>query len=149
MNLVISGMIETENNEEDKTAVVTLIEEELGITADIDKTQRIGKRKAQNGDEGPPAPRLMKLQFVTQRSRKEVLAKVTNLRNSADDHVKRLVYIRPDLTQEQLKQSKNLRELLKTTRDANPTKVYKIRKNEIIDVTPKPAVPAPPADAQE
>ena len=129
MNLVVSGMAETESDEEDKTAVLSLIQEQLDITADIDKTQRIGKQKTPNHT----------------HSRKEVLAKVTNLRNSTNEHIKKLVYIRPDLTPEQLKQSKNLRDLLKTTKAANPTKKYKIRKNEIIEVTPNPAAPQPAA----
>lgn len=134
-NLVVSGMAETQSDEADKTAVLQLIERELDITADIDKTERIGKPRLQKEGEDPPAPRLMKLYFVTQRSRKEVLAKVTNLRNSTDDHIKKLVYIRPDLTAAQLEQSKNLRKTLKTTRENNPNKRFKIHRNKVIEVS--------------
>lgn len=134
MNLVISGMKETNSDEVDKTAVLELIEKELDIVADINKTERIGKPRIQKRGEDLPPPRLIKLQFVTQRSRKEVLAKVTELRKSSDEHVKKLVYIRPDLTKAQLEESKNLRALLKTTRENNPGKVYKIQRNQVIEV---------------
>lgn len=133
-NLVISGMAETGNEEDDRTAVTELIQRELDITADIEKTERMGRPRLQKEGEALPAPRLMKLCFITQRSRKEVLAKVTNLRRSTNDHVKTLVYIRPDLTKAQLEESKNLRALLKTTREANPTKVFKIQKQQVIEV---------------
>lgn len=144
LNLIISGMKETNSDEVDKAAVLSLIEQELHITADISKTERIGKQRPQKTGEDPPPPRLIKLQFVTQRSRKEVLAKVTDLRKSTDEHTKKLVYIRPDLTKAQLELSKNLRSQLKTTRDNNPGKIFKIHKNQIVDITPaqQPAVPA-------
>ena len=153
-NLVISGMAETESAEADKAAVVTLIEEQLDITADISKTERIGKPRIQKEGEDPPAPRLMKLFFVTQRSRKEVLSKVTNLRNSTDEHIKKLVYIRPDLTEAQIKQSKNLRNQLNTTRRNNPGKLFKIYRNQIVELpTPIPAEetadPQPPVAAEQ
>ena len=150
LNLVISGMKETNDEEVDKTDVIALIEQELNITADINKVQRIGKPRIQKPGEELPPPRLLKLQFVTQRSRKEVLSKVTNLRQSTDNHIKTQVYIRPDLTHAQLVESKNLRDLLKTTRENNPNKVYKIHRNKITEITPtqqpaaeQPAEPAP------
>ena len=145
LNLVISGMKETNNEEVDKTDVLTLIEQELSITADINKVERIGKPRIQKPGEEPPPPRLLKLQFVTQRSRKEVLSKVTNLRQSTDNHIKTQVYIRPDLTHAQLVESKNLRDLLKTTRENNPTKAYKIHRNKITEITPtqQPAAAQP------
>ena len=135
MNLVISGMQETNNHEDDKTAVISLIEQELNITPDINTVERIGKPRVHERGEDPPPPRLLKLHFVTQRSRKEVLAKVTNLRKSTDQHIKTLVYIRPDLTHAQLEQSKNLRAQLKTTRSSNQGKTYKIYRNQIIETT--------------
>ena len=133
-NLVISGIAESENDEEDTTKVLDLIEKELNITADINKVERLGKPRVQGDGEDPPSPRLLKLFFVTQRSRKEVLAKATKLRTSTDEHVKKLVYIRPDLTRKQLEESKNLRELLRKTKTDNPNKTYKIYRNQIIEV---------------
>ena len=98
----------------------------------------MGRPRLQKEGEALQAPRLMKLCFITQRSRKEVLSKVTDLRKSRDEHIKKLVYIRPDLTTAQLKESKNLRDLLKTTRQNNRDKVYKIQKNQIVEITQQP-----------
>ena len=145
MNLVISGIKETNDDEADKAVVMQLIQDELGITADISKTDRIGKSRKPKEGEGPLPPRLIKLFFVTQRSRKEVLAKVTNLRNSTNEIIKTLVYIRPDLTPSQITESKNLRTILKTTREQNPTKSYKIYRNKIIETQPAEQPPAPVA----
>ena len=138
MNLVMSGIAETQNEEADKTAALDLIQSELNITADIQKVERLGRPRIQKEGEDPPAPRLLKLFFVTMRSRKEVLSKVTDLRKSRDEHIKKFVYIRPDLTTAQLKESKNLRDLLKTTRQNNRDKVYKIQKNQIVEITQQP-----------
>ena len=108
-NLVIFGIAENLTGDEDKTKVLELLEEELGIPADIGNTERIGKVRQQKPGEDPPPPRLLKLQFITQRSRKEVLSKATTLRQSNDDHVKNSVFIRvrPDLTNLHIEQSKN------------------------------------------
>lgn len=151
-NLVISGMAETGNEEDDKTRVLNLIEQELDITADINKVERLGRPRPHEEGEDPPPPRLLKLYFVTQRSRKEVLAKVTRLRASNDEHIKKLVYIRPDLTAQQLKESKNLRTLLRKIRTDNSTKKYKIHRNQIIEVASTagtPTVIVAPAQEEE
>ena len=74
----------------------------------------------------------MRLKFITQRSRKELLSKSINLRNSEEDHIKANVYVRPDLTRRQQEESKNLRDLLRKTRDDNPNHTYKIKYNKII-----------------
>ena len=144
LNLVISGIAESYNDDEDKAKVIQLITEELELTADIRMTERLGKLRVPKEGEDPLPPRLLKLCFVTQRSRKEVLAKATTLRNSNDEHIKSLVYIRPDLTKLQLEQSKNLRDLLRKIRAENPTKTYKITRNEIKEVTPVAATPQTP-----
>ena len=148
-NLVISGIAETPTPDEDKAKVLELIEKELEIRADIEQTVRIGKPRQQKPGEDPPQPRLIKIVFVTQRSRREVLVKNTKLRKSADEHVKEFVYIRPDMTKLQLEESKNLRDQLRKTKDENPNKIYKIHRGEIIEVappTPATPEPAPPAD---
>ena len=149
MNLVISGMAETNNDESDKTNVMSLIDQELQLTADISKTERIGNPRIHKQGEDPPPPRLIKLHFITQRSRKEVLAKVTNLRKSTNEYIKKQVYIRPDLTKAQIIQSKNLRGILKTTRDENPAKVYKIFKNQVIEIKPTHIAPIVPTQQPE
>ena len=148
-NLVISGIAENANADEDRMKVIELLEEQLGITADISDTERIGKPRQQKEGEAAPLPRLLKLKFVTQRSRKEVLSKATTLRNSNVEHVKTKVYIRPDMTKLQLEESKNLRELLQQTRASNPGRIYKIFRNKIIEVNPAAVVPPPEPQEQQ
>ena len=125
-NLVVSGIEETNNDDRDKAAVKAMLEGELDLTLDIQSTERIGKIK-----DGVPT-RLLRLKFVTMRSRKELLAKCTELRNSANEHVKNNVYVRPDLTTKQQKEKKNLRVLLKKKRQENPDQTYKIYRNQIV-----------------
>lgn len=146
MNLVISGIKETNDDETDKNVVMSLIEEQLQLMADISRTERIGKVRKTKEGEDPPPPRLIKLFFITQRSRKEVLAKATKLRNSTNEIIKKLVYIRPDLTPSQITKSKNLRSILKTTRGENPTKSYKIYRNKVIEIKP---TEQPPIEAED
>ena len=138
-----------EFTDEDRMKVIELLEEQLDITADISDTERIGKPRQQKEGEAAPLPRLLKLKFVTQRSRKEVLSKATTLRNSNVEHVKTKVYIRPDMTKLQLEESKNLRELLQQTRASNPGRTYKIFRNKIIEVNPAAVVPPPEPQEQQ
>lgn len=140
MNLVVSGIEETNSDDTDKAAAKALLEEELDITLDLASTERIGKP----GDE----PRLLRLKFITQRSRKELLTKNLNLRNSAHENVKRNVYVRPDLTKRQQLESKNLREQLRKTRDDNPGQTYKIHRNKIM-CTSRPAEQVLPEQPQD
>ena len=125
-NLVVSGIEETNNDDQDKAAVKAMLEGELDLTLDIQSTERIGKTK-----DGVPT-RLLRLKFVTMRSRKELLAKCTERRNSGNEHVKNNVYVRPDLTTKQQKEQKNLRVLLKKKRQENPDQTYKIYRNQIV-----------------
>ena len=130
MNLVVAGMVEAESDEADSDAIKAILEDELDITMDLASTERISSKLYQ----GKPRenPRLLRLKFVTQRSRREVLTKAINLRNSEDDNVKNHLYVRPDLTERQQKESKNLRDQLKQTRLGNPDHRYKIHKNKIV-----------------
>ena len=129
MNLVISGIAENDE-QEDKDVITLLLENELNITPDIESTERIGSKTLK----GKPreSPRLIRVKFVTQRSRREVLTEAINLRDSDNNQVKTEVYIRPDLTERQQKQSKNLRDTVKKVRRENPDKTYKIHKNKVI-----------------
>ena len=130
MNLVISGMEEKESDEADKASVTELLEEEFDITLDIASTERIGNKLVKGAPRD--GPRLLRLKFITQRSRKEVLSKNMQLRNSESDQVKNNVYIRPDLTERQQKESKSLRDTLKQMRLDNRDKTFKIHRNRII-----------------
>ena len=123
-NLVVTGIEETNNDATDMEKVKTLLEEALDITLDLESTERIGRNR--------DVPRLLRLKFITQRSRKELLSKSINLRNSENNHTKTNVYVRPDLTKRQQEESKNLRDLLRKTREDNRNHTYKIKYNKII-----------------
>ena len=134
MNLVITGIPEKPNPDTELQEVITLFEKELDITPDIEKTERIGKPKESE-------PRLLRIVFKTMRSRREILTKSIELRNSPNASVKNKIYVRPDMTPNQLTESKNLRDLLRKMRKANPNKKYVIKRNKIKEVTTSPAAP--------
>ena len=85
------------------------------------------------------------------KMRKTILSKATSLRQSANDHVKQHLYIRPELTNKQLEESKNLTTLLRAKKIAYPQGKFKIYRGEIIEViiTPTPEVVATPEVNQE
>ena len=127
MNLIISGLPEKNSDEIDLIEVKTLLEKELNINADISRTERLKKNNAQD-------IALLRVVFVTQLSRREVLKKAVELRKSINKDVREKVFIRPDLTKQQLTEQKNLRDQLKEMRTTNPLKTYKIIRNEVKEV---------------
>ena len=127
MNLIISGIPEKTSEEVDTQEVKTLLEKELNINADISKTERLKKNNTHE-------PALLRVVFVTQLSRREVLKKAVDLRKSINKDVRERIFIRPDLTKQQLAEQKNLRDLLKEKRAANDGKMYKIIRNEVKEV---------------
>ena len=136
-NLVIAGIAEKGSNEADQTEVTEVINKELGIHLQISETERIGKiYEPRDGEE--VRPRLLRLKFTDKNCRKQVLTSGIKLRNSATADVKNTVFIRPDLTWKQREEQKNLRDLLRKKRAENPTRTYKISKNEIKETTPRP-----------
>ena len=134
MNLVITGIPERQNPEAEIQEVITLFEKELNITPDIHKTERIGKSKEND-------PRLLRVTFITMRSRREVLVNSINLRNSVNKSVRDKIFVRPDMTENQRKESKNLRELLRKMKKDNPNKSYMIKRNQVVEKPASPAVP--------
>ena len=134
MNLVITGIPEQQNPETEIQEVITLFEKELNISPDIHKTERIGKPKTNE-------PRLLRVAFTTMRSRREVLVNSINLRNSVNKSVREKIFVRPDMTENQRKESKNLRELLRKMKKDNPTKNFMIKRNQVVEKPASPAVP--------
>ena len=132
MNLIISGIDETEDGDE-LERVKTIIDSELGLDADIEKVERCGKVNNERASD-PSKPRLLRLVMRNKDVRKTILQNATKLRNSANDAIKNKVYISPDLTVKQQKESKNLRDSLKQTRELNPGKTFKIRKGRVEEV---------------
>ena len=134
MNLVVTGLPEKQDQETEMQEVKTLFEKELNIIADIQKTERIGKPRENE-------PRLLRITFTTMRSRREVLINSINLRNSVNKCVREKIFVRPDMTENQRKESKNLRELLRKLKKDNPTKNYMIKRNQVIEKPTSPAAP--------
>ena len=129
-NLIMAGIQESENAEEDMEKAKTIIKENLDIDAEIEKVERCGRTKSEDLEK----PRPLKLFMITQDNRKKILQNATKLRNSGDEYVKTKVFISPDLTKKQQIDSKNLRALLKQKRLANQHIVYKIQRGVIIEV---------------
>ena len=129
-NLVISGMAENTNDTDDDVKFAQMIKDEMDLVVEVESTSRL-QRKEQSAD-----PKLLKVTLKDMKIRKAILSKATSLRNSANDHVKTKVYIRPELTSKQLEDSKNLSTQLRAKKTANPDKRYKIYRGSIIELPP-------------
>ena len=132
LNLVISGIKESNSEEEDLQKATDLIKKELKITPMIEKVQRCGKMRP-NQDGSPSKPRMPKLFMQNARNRKDILQKAKNLRQSSDAEIKADVYIRPDQTLKQQLESKNLRDQLRQMNQESGAKKYYIRRGEIVE----------------
>ena len=132
LNLVISGVEESNSEEEDLEKATNLIKRELKITPMIDKVQRCGKmRPSQDGS--PTKPRMLKLFMQNPRNRKDILQNAKKLRQSSNAEIKENVYIRPDQTLKQQLESKNLRDQLRLMNQQHGAKKYYIRRGEIVE----------------
>jgi hypothetical protein len=131
-NLMISGMEENENQQQDLVKFTKMIKDEMDLTIEVESAERVPRKNESEN------PKLLRVTFRDMRTRKAILSKATTLRNSQNEHVKLQVYIRPDLTYKQLEESKNLTKNLRAKRTANPTKKYKIHRGKIIEVTTPP-----------
>ena len=135
-NLVVFGVKESENPNEDIVQVRNIIKDNLDIDAEIEKVERLGRVKPAPTER----PRIVKLIIHTQENRKKILQNATKLRLSADAHTKTNIFISPDLTKKQQAESKNLQAQLKATREANPGKIYKIKRGLITEIPVIPLV---------
>lgn len=129
-NLVISGMTENTNDEDDAVKFAQMIKDEMDLVVEVESTARL-QRKEQSAD-----PKLLKVVLKDMKIRKAILSKATTLRNSAAEHVKTKVYIRPELTSKQLEESKNLSTELRAKKAANAGRRYKIYRGRIIEIPP-------------
>ena len=64
--------------------------------------------------------------------KRKILGNATKLRNVPDGHKFNKVFIKPNLTEKQQEESKNLQAELKKRRDKEPTKRMKISKGKIV-----------------
>ena len=122
LNLVIHNFIETGSDDDDLSKVKRMITECLGIATNIKESVRIGTYT--NGK-----TRTLLLKFHSLYDKRQVLSRAVTLRRFESTQN---VYIKPDLTFQQITQSKNLVEQLKTKRLEEPTIDWTIRRGIII-----------------
>ena len=130
LNLVVRGLPEQSESEDedDEDRVTSVIRENLGIEPAIVRVERCGKAQ-------PDKIRPLRLFLSDAKNQKIILQKAKDLRKSQDDHVARNIYINPDLTMKQQIEAKNLRDLLRVTRNQNKEKTYKISEGKVVEVT--------------
>ena len=132
-NLIFSNIKESNSIENDEAAVMAIIKDKLHIQEDVNikSVARLGNRLI------PDKPRLVKVVFESLHQKKLVLRRATQMRNLEDNDIYANVYIRPDLTKQQIETSKNLSAELKNTRENQPGK-WVIRKGLIINLNERP-----------
>ena len=155
MNLVIYNLPEEPKDtdsawdtpaevENDIQYISSIIEKELRVTmsekgtAKLINARRLGKKKT-NSDSGKDNgktkinPRPLKITFSDLTTKREVLKRSKDLRNS-DDTICRRIFVNPDLTEAQRANDKKLREEMWKIRETEQKNVI-IRKGEIVEVT--------------
>ena len=147
MNLVIYNLKEAENVgdeqsawdsvkriEEDSKHICTIIENELKVNMGITTTPkitnaiRLGKR---SGDPNNKKCRPLKITFDDIKTKREVLTRSKELRNSENAYVQK-IFVNPDLTPEQRKKEQALREKMWELRVTENKNVY-IQKGQIVE----------------
>ena len=138
LNLVVRGLPEQrqEDEEDDEDKVNNIIRENLGIEPAIISVERCGKAH-------PDKVRPLRLFLSDARNRKIILQKAKDLRKSQDEFVARNIFINPDLTMKQQIEAKNLRDLLRVTRNQHKDKIFKISEGKVVEVTEPPRLQPP------
>ena len=77
-------------------------------------------------------PRFLRVEMKNINMKRKILGNATKLRNVPDGHKFNKVFIKPNLTEKQQEESKNLQAELKKRRDKEPTKRMKISKGKIV-----------------
>ena len=133
-NLIFSNIKETNSLKDDESAIQTIIRDKLNIQDDINikVVARLGNRI------NPEKPRLVKVVLDSLHQKKAVLRKATMMRQLDDGDIFADVYIRPDLTKQQIETSKNLTAQLKERREHRKEGKWVIRKGTIINLNARP-----------
>ena len=121
LNLMLHNLPEADVATDEDTQISDLIDK-LELT-DIVITDHIRF--------GTTTPKLLKITVETLAMKRALLSKATTLRQLPENDKHAKVYIRPDLTPKQQKESKNLNLELKKRRDEDPAHSYKIVKGVI------------------
>ena len=91
-------MEENTTTEADKEKFVSLIQDEMQLTIEVDTVERLGRKQESEN------PTLLRVVLNSMKTRKQILSKATTLRQSANEHVKTKIFIRPELTTTQLEE---------------------------------------------
>ena len=128
-NLIASQLKEPTSAEDDITKLKIIIRQKLNIKDEIviTETMRLGKKETGKD-------RLLRFTLQDIKMKKLILSKATTLRQLDNGDEYSDVYIQPDLTPAQVQASKNLKALLKKTREDHEDKYFKIIKGKITEV---------------
>ena len=77
---------------------------------------------------------MIKVTVETLEMKRELLAKATRLRQVPENSVFHKVYVKPNLTKNQLEKSKNLQDQLVKVREKYPNQKFKISMGQIKEV---------------
>ena len=135
-NLIIVGVKESTEAGEELRKIQDLIRVKLAITEEVviqDLTRLGTHTRGQN--------RMIKITVKDIKSKKVILNKAKNLRQLEEGDEFHKVFIKPDLTPQQVEVSKNLVAQLKEVRESEPEKKFKIYRGRITELnengTPK------------
>lgn len=128
-NLIIMGIKECGNTQEEKDIVEEILKE-LIVEADVkyEIVGRVGRNMEQQDMDSNGKARPLRVSFVEVRDRKRLLERAKNLKNTG--HKK--IFLVPDMTRMQQEEDKKLRDKLKEIR-VDGKRFAKISKGEIVD----------------
>ena len=127
--LVIFNLKEANSADDDMKQTLELLKLlKIDQDIDIDELVRMGRRSNEK-------PRLIRITLKDLTTKRKILAKATTLRDVPEGSVFAKVYIKPNLTAQQLKESKNLQEELRARRLQDPSLRLKIHRGKIVPVS--------------
>ena len=128
--LIITNLKEVNSAQEDMNQTTELLKLlKLDEEIQINELIRMGKSQKDK-------PRLIRITLKDLSTKRKILAKATTLRDIPEDSKFAKVYIKPNLTPQQLQESKNLQEELRARRLQDPNLRLKIQRGKIVTVTP-------------
>ena len=128
LNLVIHNLAETEDEETEDDKLKVLINDKLQINdmeIKVEEVTRLGNVR----DDGKP--RLLKIVLETLEMKRKLLSCASKLRQLPDSDTYAKVYVKPDLTKNQQKESKNLYTKLLKQREEDPDNRWVIYRGKI------------------
>ena len=127
--LIISNLKEANSAQDDMKQTLELLKLlKLDEEIQIEELIRMGKNKTDK-------PRLIRITLKDLTTKRKILAKATTLRDVPETSKFAFVYIKPNLTPQQLQDSKNLQEEVRARRLRDPNTRIKIQRGKIVKVT--------------